>query len=1352
MIRPRLQPLFGWSRWFVTRYDGWRRALFFCGWLCAFFSIFSLPKPARADALQSLRFSHVTQEQGLPSSGVTVMLQDSKGYVWLGTWNGLARFDGRHMQSFSSDQKIPTTLSNRLILALLEDEEEKLWIGTRSGLDRFDLRTNTLERQEMPKGMALQNRRVTGIVAAGKGRLWVATVGGLFLFDTKSRAFTTWQAPASARHPFQGRLQAIIADGKDGIWLAQGNSVAHLDADGALGTGISTLDVSAEKPANPVDFQVRSLALDGNNRLWVGMERGLQIWHVNDGLIRPDALPRQLAISNNIIRTIFKDTDQAMWIGQGDTQGLSRWLPGTTALEHFSHNPAIASSLSSGSVLSLMQDRNGSLWVGTAGGGADQTDLRGKRFSSYLDVSSETKRIGSSLAMAVVPDGEDAIWLGSYGGGLSHLNLRTGATERIPPKEVPLMGIKTLLRDPQGLLWAGGDGGLLRFDPKAKSSTVMALHESISAGASISSLVRDSEENVWAGSAAGLYRIDQGLNITTFRANVQDQNALQHDIVDCLLIDREKHLWIGTKGGLHLWEPVSAHFLRVIKPSSAVPDPSRLAIQGMRQDSSGRIWLATDAGLFELEKQAQDWQLRSWTTIPGMPKGGFEAIQDALNGEIWLGSDLGLTRVFPSQQKARVYPGLINYAGSINFGAAARGTDGSLYFGALGLIRFKPELLRDNLLPPRLILSDILLFNRSLNHQHDDDDGQTSLTNSAATGPKGEREYQLSELGITTPLHSAKTVRFNHEHAMISFELSALQFYNRNQNRYAWKLEGVDKNWIYGLTDQGMATYTNLDPGRYRLLAKAANPDGIWSEEQALIDVIVLPPFWRTWWWYSGLSLLALLMLIAVYRWRVKSLRINQHYLEQEVGARTKEAVEQREAAEKARNDITWLSEIGREITASLEINAIHESLYQYITQLVEISTFGIGLVDWERRLIAFDFVIENGKLFEPYQRSLDAAEQPSTQCVLKGQEILVDENTVDTRKIDTVMSKHIDRQDGSEDDEKSRLLLLDGEESIRARSGIYIPLTINGKVIGVMGVHSGQANAFSATDLSILRTLSAYAAVAFDNANAYHCLQLTQAKLVEQEKLAALGSLVAGVAHELNTPLGNSLLAASAMQEMSEKFAEEIQTGKMRRSTLEDYAKKSDISASILMRNLSTAADLISSFKQIAVDRASDQRRQFSLLTVCEEVARTISNRIRREDHNLTIKLPGDIMLDSYPGPFGQVLTNLIVNAMVHGFEGRKQGQMQLEGRRLDDGHVLIIFSDNGLGIKEEHLGKIFDPFFTTRLGQGGSGLGLHISYNIITVVLGGSIKVKSKLGEGTSFEIVLPLLAPKESAATPG
>nr|WP_242523168.1 transporter substrate-binding domain-containing protein [Thiocystis minor] len=255
--------------------------------------------------------------------------------------------------------------------------------------------------------------------------------------------------------------------------------------------------------------------------------------------------------------------------------------------------------------------------------------------------------------------------------------------------------------------------------------------------------------------------------------------------------------------------------------------------------------------------------------------------------------------------------------------------------------------------------------------------------------------------------------------------------------------------------------------------------------------------------------------------------------------------------------------------------------------------------------------------------------------------------------------------------------------------------------------------------------------------------LERAQTDLVQSEKLAALGDLVAGIAHELNTPIGNAVMLASTLADQESNFRERMAAG-LSRSALQRFIDAVRDNSDLLQRSLGRAAELIGSFKQLAVDQASYQRRAFALDEVVREIALTLQPRLRQSPATLDVSVAPDLRLDSFPGPLGQVLMNLIQNALVHAFDGRSAGRIRIESRPAAPGHVGIRVSDDGCGIDPANLGRIFDPFFTTRLGQGGSGLGLHIVYNLVTGLLGGMIAVHSVPGQGTAFDIELPLIAP--------
>ncbi|MFS2007436.1 ATP-binding protein [Duganella sp. CT11-25] len=416
------------------------------------------------------------------------------------------------------------------------------------------------------------------------------------------------------------------------------------------------------------------------------------------------------------------------------------------------------------------------------------------------------------------------------------------------------------------------------------------------------------------------------------------------------------------------------------------------------------------------------------------------------------------------------------------------------------------------------------------------------------------------------------------------------------------------------------------------------------------------------------------------------------------------------------------LSVIGQEITTHLDATAVFQALDRHVQALLPANTFAIYMCDAGGASITRAFGVENGQPLPANTIALDNPRANSSLSLRERREVYVEQLDPQT------------------------IFLTPG--TLPTASALYVPLLVGERAIGVMTVQAMHARAYGERERLIFRTLCAYGAIALDNAEAYRQLKDAQTQLVSQEKLAALGSLMAGVAHELNTPIGNSLLIASTLMQKTEELETQLNGPGLKRSDLASYMADARKAHELVMRGLTSAAELVNSFKQVAVDRTTEQRRMFNLQQVSHEVIATMMNRIRASSHRIEIEVPESISMDSYPGPFGQVIANFINNALLHAFGKERSGSMWLRATTPADGRVLVTFRDNGGGIAPEHMSRIFDPFFTTKLGQGGSGLGLSISYNIVTSLLGGHISVHSAL-TGTTFTLDLPLTAPAHQAA---
>jgi signal transduction histidine kinase len=325
-------------------------------------------------------------------------------------------------------------------------------------------------------------------------------------------------------------------------------------------------------------------------------------------------------------------------------------------------------------------------------------------------------------------------------------------------------------------------------------------------------------------------------------------------------------------------------------------------------------------------------------------------------------------------------------------------------------------------------------------------------------------------------------------------------------------------------------------------------------------------------------------------------------------------------------------------------------------------------------------------------------------------------------------------------------------------RSILIVPMLRDEIAVGAIAVMRLEPKLFPKAQVELLKTFAGQAVIAIENTRLFTELQertrqlsqsledlrAAQDSLVQTEKLAALGRLVAGVAHEINTPVGTSLTVASAFINKTKQFEADVASGGVRRSALTEFIAAGREAASQIMINLGNAVDLIQSFKQVAADRNVSDRRRFDLAEITEQVVNGLRFGLRSENFSISIECESDLAMNSYPGPYGQVLTNLVLNSATHAFPDGAQGSVRIAAQASGKDNVEVLFSDDGCGMSPEVRRQVFDPFFTTRRDQGSTGLGLHIVHNIVTNRLGGRINLESRPGAGTKIKIVVPREAP--------
>jgi ligand-binding sensor domain-containing protein/signal transduction histidine kinase len=1288
----------------------------FCGLLLlAFCSL------VRAAPL-SLRFEHLGVEQGLTQESITRVIQDRQGFIWIGTQAGLNRFDGYRVTVFKNDPGNARSLLDNYVQALYEDASGRLWVGSKGGLDRYDPSTGGFIHQAMKAG----NLAVTNIIGDGKDGLWLTTSEGLQHLDIQSGQVRTLRhAPADPDSISDDRVNAVARDKSGNLWIATASGLEMLPPGAA-----KFMHLTPQHRSTPSN-NITSLSVAPDGVVWAGAMSGLQAWRV-DGAT-PKRLPPTVSQSFGDLRinVLMHDSDGTLWIGTQE-DGLKRRDPASGEFHSYRWDSLNRHGIGDNQITALYQDRTGTLWVGNWFAGLDWVDLDSGGFERYTESSGVLPGVTNSKVRAIDGAGGNKLWLGSSE-GLTRLDVIKRTVEswhrdERDPGSLPGDVVIALATDLKGRLWVGTSTGLARRDPATGRYTRVPFDADPNA-LSIQRLLVDRAGAIWAGTRSGLHRIDPDTDaVTTYRADLDNPDSVDGRVY-ALLEDRHGILWIGTENGLNRFDRATGKFRHYRHDPNRPDSLSHKRVPFILEDKKGVLWIGTAAGLCKALPQP-DGDLR-FRYYPGQNGGAVDPIGAILeddSGKLWISSTAGIAMFNPESGFFKQYTakdGLID--GSYFIGAAHKGLDGTLYFGGLaGMTAFKPADIHDNTRAPQIAITDFFIFNESI-----------------------FSDVRRPDVLAKGSLSDAKTLTLSHRDVMFSIEFAALHFADPQRNRYAYRLEGFDPQWVTTDAGKRFATYTNLDPGRYVFRVRAANKDGVWSAEPAVLELIVTPPVWKMWWFRLLMVGLAVGGAYLLFRIRIRMLMRQKQALEEEVGSRTRELVLQKESIERqkqeaelqkesvelAHRNISLLSDIGRRITANLDSEAIMTMLYQQVHALMDASVFGIGIYRPEQELIEYPFAMEKGKRYTPYTRSMQEPNQLAVWCINHAEEVFINDLETEYGRYiaNLALVSGVDNMGTLED----------GSLPTEPRSLIYVPISVNGQVRGIITVHSYRANAYHRIDVDMLTTLASYVAVAFANADSYRQLQDTQQQLVEREKLAALGSLVAGVAHELNTPIGNSLVIASTLEDKTTEIEIRQNGNVLRRSDLAQFIDAAREASTLLMRSLRNAAELVNSFKQVAVDQASAKRRHFDLHQASQEIVTTMKNQIRKAGHQVDLEMPDDIEMDSFPGPYGQVIINLINNALLHAFDGRSGGVIRLWAVRLGPERVRIVFQDDGAGIAIEHQARIFDPFFTTKLGQGGNGLGLSITYNIVTSLLDGSIRVDSVVGVGTRFTIDLPLKA---------
>lgn len=1227
----------------------------------------------------------------------TAIAQDHAGAIWIGAQHGLYRLHGNERSVFRADPTDPFALSADWVSALLVDSKGTLWVGTRyAGLNRFDTKTERFIKIGLP---TKQNNGNTAEVSVlhedAQGQIWVGSYGsGLYRWNEKEERLETVDLPDVVDGVSTLHLNDVISDNRGHFWLAAGTT--PLRAMPADMSGLIHWDPNGNKLQGFSHTQ-NGRPLGSINRLHLDQQGILSLASLSSGLLRYSAKDNMViqpeqpsALMSAQLTDIVSDEQDGLWIATFN-QGLWYLPKGADRWDHFRYSSAFSAGLASNSINHLFFDNQHSLWLNTQ----NHTQTL-NRFARYIRTLPELDQSPGSLRSADVLSidaiDQETVWLGNRDGGVAKFNPQTSELHYYAsPEGFTDMAVRQVVWHDEGL-WVGSDRGLWHFDPTSQ---------------------------LWRA-----YPLSEG--------NVQP-------VVIALYLDQQQRLWVGTRGsGVYLISNNTTirHFDQQSSPNIGMSD-----ISVILQDKFGAIWLGSAGqGLGRLTAdlaQATHWQ-QADAKQHGMQFDGVQLIVEE-NQDIWVHA--GNTRhlairdpqnpqtivgfkpylkpqdIDEKLKKASLFRLLYrthwlakaNSMIELNEDFGVQNTtwigswdeyDGVLYRGGQeGLDYYATASLPDDWQLNPIKMVHLALYNQII---------------------QPARPDSMSFLPVVPSELTQLQLQYSQD--MFTLHFASAEFVLPTQLQYQFQLAGFDRDWIHGAIP--MATYTRLPPGTYQFNAQVRIQNGPW-QQAASLPVVILPPWWMTWWFRALVVASVLLAIFGWYRQKMQRQLVMRQKLEQQVTLRTNELrqrtlqlEDKHQALQLSYQNMALLQKIGTEITASLDLQQVLMRCHEHVSKILDAHVLLIGIYREAEHVLDFAFWIENNHLAPRFTVDLAKEDVPSVVCFTQQREIIVRRTEDFLTYLPAVPSP------------------LYGELT---RSVLYFPLTVNGKPVGVFSVQSLQEGAYQDAQIDLVRTLASYVAISVANADSYEQLQETQQKLITQEKMASLGTLVAGVAHEINTPLGICVTAASHLQTELEDIQEATNNKTLVQSQFQRFMQHLTEGLKILQVNTTRAADLIQSFKQVSVDQSNVTLREFELHRYMQDVLLTLKPKLNKAGCKLNFDCPEHIILYSDPGAMAQIITNLVFNALIHGLDQHPDPQITI--RFTQDGRmVTLYFSDNGSGMDERTLTHIFEPFFTTKRNEGGTGLGTHIVFNLVTASLKGKIDVASKPGEGLHYTIVFP------------
>jgi len=814
-----------------TRGFAWRAL-----WACV--GVLGLAGSAAGAHPVNVRFRNLSVEDGLSHGAANVVLQDRRGFVWIGTQDGLNRYDGFNIMVLRHDPNDDRSLPHDWVWAIHEDKRGDIWVGTDGGgLSRFDpatLRFSTFAHDPDDES-SLSSDKVRVITEGSDGFLWVGTDGGgLNRWNPVTSEFERFvHDPARLDSLADDRVRAITFDDRGRLWL------------GTDGGGLSWLDPATKSFTNLRDDaasgfwvtgeRVRSLYFDDDELMWVGTyDSGVTRLNVRTGdsthFARSTDDSRGLA--DDRVRDILRDSTGTLWFATDG--GLSSWDEDLQGFVHHRHDDSVRASLSDDRLFDLFEDSGNVLWVASSGG-VNRWNVRTSNFASYQNTAVDSTSLSGNVVMAFAEDRDGKVWTGTYGSGLNQFDPATGVFTRFrhdpdDPRSLSDDRVMALHVDGQGSVWIGTmTGGLNRYRSGANHFDHFRHDPSDDGSLSadgVTSILEDRNGRLWVSTyRGGLNRFEpETTTFTRFRHDPVSSTSLSSDRAIAMVEDSAGRLWIGTEGGgLNGFDESTGGFRHFVTDENDAESLSSDVPWALHEDDAGSLWIGTQGGGLNrwLRKDIESGRgvFKHYGRSDGLPSAVVYAILGGQRGELWVSTNRGISRFDSVRETFENFDethGL--QSNEFNFAAALRTTSGEMFFGGpRGFNVFRPEDIRGNENVPAVVLTSLLKSNQPV------------------------------ELDI--PAWEVSEIELDHNDSALTLEFAALDYTSPEKQSYKYRLQGFDEDWV---DSRGMrrATYTNLAPGSYVFEVGADNGDGVWTTDGLSMAVTVRPAPWRTWWAY----------------------------------------------------------------------------------------------------------------------------------------------------------------------------------------------------------------------------------------------------------------------------------------------------------------------------------------------------------------------------------------------------------------------------------------------------------------------------------------------------------------------